>query len=130
MCLVSTSATTPATFPTNHLQLFLNELEKRNVKFTIDRNQKLNLVQKLPSEVAGQLPKELIPDPVIQVFNDFNQGTLRRELLGAPKYHDRIKILRRYHLIPQVVRRSKEEKRAHNRSYLKKWRRAHSVSAC
>lgn len=112
---------------TNNAQLFLNELETTEVKYSIDRNNKLYLASKLPAEVGEMLPRELIPRPVLRLLKQYEDGTLRKESLGAPKYHDRIKTLRRYNLIPPVPRRSSAEKRAKNCEYLRQWRKKHAV---
>ena len=117
MCKVSTSA-----------HPFLNELGKLNVKFTIDKQNKLHLVRKIPGEIAGLLPREMIPASVLKIWREYEDGLLSKDRLGAPKYHDRIKTLRRYHLIPPVPRRSPAEKRLRSREYLRNWRKEHAVT--
>ena len=114
-------------FP-NSGQSFLDELAKLNVKFSLDRQNKVHLVRKLPPEVADMLPKELIPNSVLHLLKQFKEGSLKKSIIGAPKYHDRIKILRRYHLISPVQRRTPSEKRIRNRDYLRNWRRMHAAA--
>lgn len=104
---------------------FLREMERMNVKFTIDKNRKIYIVRKLPDEIAERLPKELIPSPVLRLFEQYQQGLLKKEMMGAPKYHDCVMRLRRYGLIPPVQRRSPAEKRAKSREYLRQWRKKH-----
>ena len=109
-------------------KLFLSELQRRNFTFQIDRNKKLHILRKLPAEIADQLPQERIPASVNRIWVDYKAGRISKEALGAPKYHDRIKVLRRYNLIPQLERKTltPEEKRASGREYLRQWRKAHS----
>lgn len=104
-------------------QPFLNELQKRNVKFSIDKNNKLYIVRKLPPEVAERVPRELIPKPVLRLLQQYEEGSLKKEVIGAPKYHDCLMRLRRYGLIADVPRRSPAEKRSKSREYLKQWRK-------
>ena len=110
---------------------FLEELRRQDVQHDVDRNGKLVLKRKLPEEIANALPLELVPEPVLKLYTQWQQGTLQkqREKLGAPRYHDRVKMLRRYHLIEPVNRKSPEQKRIASREYLRNWRRRHNVAA-
>ena len=110
-------------------QPFLHELQKMKFKFLIGKNNKLYIERKLPSEVAEKLPRELIPSPVLHLLKQYEEGSLKKDVLGAPKYHDRIMRLRRYGLIPPVPRISPAEKRAQSREYLRQWRKKKSVTA-
>lgn len=109
-------------------QPFLHELKNMKFKFSIDKNNKLYIERKLPSEVVEKLPRELIPAPVLKLFKQYEEGLLTKEVLGAPKYHDCIMRLRRYGLIPPVPRRSPAEKRAKSRDYLRQWRKKNAIA--
>ena len=109
-------------------QPFLHELQKINFKFLIDKNNKLYIERKLPFEVAEKLPRELIPSPVLHLLKQYEEGSLKKDVLGAPKYHDRIMRLRRYGLIPPVSRHSPAKKRAKNREYLRQWRKKNAIA--
>ena len=114
-----------------NLQPLLNELEKRQFNYAIDKHGKLHLVRNLPTDLAHMLPKDFIPKHVLRVFQKYRQGELSKDLIGAPKYHDKVKLLRRYHLInpPTKAALSPLEKRAKDREYLRQWRRKHATVA-
>ena len=110
----------------SHQQAFLEELDARQFDYCINRNRKLHLLRSLPADMAVRLPRSLIPTPILQLHQQYKQGTLDKELVGGPKYHDKIKLLRRYRLVAPPTRRSADEKRTRNRENLKRWRQRHS----
>ena len=122
MCKMTVESSEPLPF-----QPFLDELERLNIEYRIDTNNKLYMRRKIPDEVADKIPMELVPEPVRRLLQEYRDGSLNKEALGAPRYHDRIKTLRRYHLISPVRRKTKTEKRAESREYLRQWRMDHSA---
>ena len=101
---------------------FLQQLEENDINHRVGKNGKVYLLEKLPSDVA-ELPADLIPAPVLRLFEQYVRGELNHEALDAPKLHDVKMRLRRYNLIPPVARLSPEEWRRRNAEYLRQWRR-------
>ena len=102
----------------------LDELDKREFKYSIDQNGRLYVLRKLPTDV--KLPSELIPTHILRLHRQFQDGELTKERVGTLKHYDVVKLLRRYHLIdpPAKASLSPTEKRAKNRVYLREWRRS------
>ena len=111
---------------------YLRRLDATKFQYKIDKNNRLSLVRKLPPHV-GKPPLDLIPPPVLALYEQFSKGALHESTIGKAKYHDRIKTLRRYSLIPtKVAKRELTEservaKRAMHAQYLRDWRRKHSA---
>ena len=114
---------------------FLQQLqaleEKQNTKYVraIDKKGGLILNRKLPPQLAKQLPMEMIPQHILRLFQQYQEGELQRlKRVNVPRYHDQVKTLRRYFLIDQpqpVARKSPAEMRAYHREHLRAWRRRH-----
>jgi len=103
----------------------IERLKAINFDFHIDRNGKVQLKKKLPMEIS--LPVELIPKPIMTLYECYINGTISRENVPLTKFHDKIKTLRRYHLIdgPQKREETPEQKRARQHKYLVEWRHRH-----
>jgi hypothetical protein len=104
---------------------YLEELQARDFRFQLDSNNKLALQRKLPQDLAPA-PAELIPEPVLKLHEAHTEGKLSKETAGVVKYHDRVKLLRRYHLLAPPKRLSPIEKRQKSRDYLRQWRKSQS----
>ena len=107
------------------LQPFLEELKARQFRFQLDRNNKLALQRKLPADLTPA-PTELIPGPVLRLLEAHREGRLSKESVGVVRFHDNVKLLRRYGVVEPPRRLSTMEKRRRSREYLRKWRKAHS----
>ena len=68
-----------------HQQAFLEELDARQFDYCINRNRKLHLLRSSPADMAVRLPRSLIPTPILQLHQQYKQGTLDKELVGGPK---------------------------------------------
>jgi len=108
------------------MQPLLKELDERQFSYSIDKYGRLCLLRKLPADVAHMLPNDNIPKHVLRVYDLYKKGEINKELIGAPKYHDKINLLRRYNLVAAPSKLgaslSPAEKRAKNREYLRQWR--------
>ena len=102
---------------------FLAELKAREFRFQLDRNNKLALQRKLPQDLTPA-PTELIPGPVLKLLEAHREGRLSKESVGVVRFHDTIKVLRRYGVLEPPRRLSATEKRRRSREYLRQWRKA------
>ena len=105
----------------------LHELQSRNIPYSINQSGRLVLRRKLPEDLVELLPTDMIPLHVLRLHGEYKDGVLCKELIGSPRFHERIKTQRRYGLIPPVVRKSAAQKRTEAREYLRRWRREHSL---
>ena len=90
------------------------------------------LNRKLPPQIASRLLEDMIPKPVLRLFTKWQSGELQlHKEVNVPRYHDQLKILRRYFLIDQpVARKSQAQKNAYHREYLRAWRLKHRACSC
>ena len=122
-------------FPANHAILEpddpllverINHLNHTGMR--VDSKGKLQLTRMLPPELHP-LPAFLIPKPLLRLLQSYNSGKL--DDLPVTRRHTAMCRLRRYRLIPPAKRTprahmSADEKRVHNREYLRDWRRKHA----